>query len=124
MLVTEEQLEEYLARGHEVTGVEFKSPGPRSSPLLQAKVVRAAVGMSNHRDGGQGRLVMLLGEPGIGKTRTAQELAAIAGIGLHWLSYLEANSLITIQTNASGGDRGLEVVGRGFPDHRANRHRD
>ncbi|MDP6513338.1 MAG: AAA family ATPase, partial [SAR202 cluster bacterium] len=27
---------------------------------------------------GQGRLVMLVGEPGIGKTRTAQELAAIA----------------------------------------------
>ncbi len=27
---------------------------------------------------GQGRLVMLVGEPGIGKTRTAQELASIA----------------------------------------------
>ena len=27
---------------------------------------------------GQGRLVMLVGEPGIGKTRTAQELAAYA----------------------------------------------
>ena len=27
---------------------------------------------------GRGRLVMLVGEPGIGKTRTAQELAAIA----------------------------------------------
>ena len=27
---------------------------------------------------GQGRLVMLAGEPGIGKTRTAQELAAHA----------------------------------------------
>ena len=27
---------------------------------------------------GQGRLVMLAGEPGIGKTRTAQELAALA----------------------------------------------
>ena len=27
---------------------------------------------------GQGRLVMLAGEPGIGKTRTAQELAAYA----------------------------------------------
>ena len=26
---------------------------------------------------GQGRLVMLAGEPGIGKTRTAQELAAV-----------------------------------------------
>jgi predicted ATPase len=28
---------------------------------------------------GQGRLPMLVGEPGIGKTRTAQELAAYAG---------------------------------------------
>ncbi|MFQ6028435.1 MAG: AAA family ATPase, partial [Dehalococcoidia bacterium] len=27
---------------------------------------------------GQGRIVMLVGEPGIGKTRTAQELAAFA----------------------------------------------
>ena len=27
---------------------------------------------------GQGRLVMLVGEPGIGKTRTSQELAALA----------------------------------------------
>ena len=27
---------------------------------------------------GKGRLVMLVGEPGIGKTRTAQELASIA----------------------------------------------
>ena len=27
---------------------------------------------------GQGRLIMLAGEPGIGKTRTAQELAALA----------------------------------------------
>ncbi|MCI0857707.1 MAG: ATP-binding protein, partial [Chloroflexi bacterium] len=29
---------------------------------------------------GQGRLVMLVGEPGIGKTRTAQELATYAGL--------------------------------------------
>jgi len=28
---------------------------------------------------GHGRLVMLVGEPGIGKTRTAQELAVLAG---------------------------------------------
>ena len=29
---------------------------------------------------GRGRLVMLVGEPGIGKTRTAQELATYAGL--------------------------------------------
>ena len=36
---------------------------------------------------GQGRLVMLAGEPGIGKTRTAQELAAYAkehGVQVLW----------------------------------------
>ena len=31
-----------------------------------------------HAVSGQGRLVMLVGEPGIGKTRTAHELAAYA----------------------------------------------
>ena len=53
MHMTEEQLEEYLAQGHEVAGVEFKAAGPRTSRLLQAKVVKAAMGMSNHRDGGK-----------------------------------------------------------------------
>ena len=36
---------------------------------------------------GQGRLVMLVGEPGIGKTRTAQELASYAenrGVRIFW----------------------------------------
>ena len=36
---------------------------------------------------GQGRLVMLAGEPGIGKTRTAQELASYAqeqGVNVLW----------------------------------------
>ena len=36
---------------------------------------------------GQGRLAMLAGEPGIGKTRTAQELAMMAegrGTQVHW----------------------------------------
>ena len=50
--MTEEELEELIARGHEVTGVEFKGAGPRTDKLLQAKVVKAALGMSNHRDGG------------------------------------------------------------------------
>lgn len=50
--MNEEQLEELLARGHEATGVEFKGADPRTDTLLQAKVVRAAMGMSNLRDGG------------------------------------------------------------------------
>ena len=41
---------------------------------------------------GQGRLVMLVGEPGIGKTRTAQELASHAenlGVQVLWGRCLE-----------------------------------
>lgn len=41
---------------------------------------------------GQGRLVMLAGEPGIGKTRTASELAAYAksqGAQAHWRWWYE-----------------------------------
>ena len=40
---------------------------------------------------GQGRLVMLVGEPGIGKTRTAQELASHAeslGAQVWWVCLL------------------------------------
>jgi len=43
----------------------------REMALLQAALEEAIAG--------QGRLVMLVGEPGIGKTRTAQDLAAAAG---------------------------------------------
>ena len=43
----------------------------REMALLQAALEEAL--------SGKGRLVMLVGEPGIGKTRTAQELAAAAG---------------------------------------------
>jgi predicted HTH transcriptional regulator len=42
-----------LARGYEVRGVEFKGPGPRTEPNLRAKVIRAALGMANLRDGGR-----------------------------------------------------------------------
>ena len=41
---------------------------------------------------GQGRIVMLAGEPGIGKTRTAQELATLAelrGAQVLWALYLK-----------------------------------
>jgi predicted HTH transcriptional regulator len=50
--VTENEFLELLARGHELPGVEFKGPGPRTDKPLFARVTRAVLGMSNHRDGG------------------------------------------------------------------------
>ena len=37
---------------HELSGVEFKSPGPISNRRLAAQVIKAILGMSNRRDGG------------------------------------------------------------------------
>lgn len=48
-----EELAQYLALGHELSGVEFKGPGKRTDQPLQAKVVRAALGMANRRGGGR-----------------------------------------------------------------------
>lgn len=50
--MTEEEFGELLARGHEIQGIEFKGPGPRTNKLLFAMVMRASMGMSNRRDGG------------------------------------------------------------------------
>lgn len=50
--MTEQEFAEYLSLSHELTGVEFKGPGPRSHKHLFAKVVRAVLGMANRRDGG------------------------------------------------------------------------
>jgi hypothetical protein len=51
-LITQEQFEEFLALEHELSGVEFKGPGPRGDEYLRAKVARAVMGMTNRRDGG------------------------------------------------------------------------
>ena len=57
---------------------------PSSSILVSAdfvgrqQVIVELVSALDEASSGQGRLVMLVGEPGIGKTRTAQELVAIA----------------------------------------------
>lgn len=50
--MNEPEFEELLLPGYETRGVEFKPPGPRSSKLLFVKVTRAALGMTNRRDGG------------------------------------------------------------------------
>ena len=41
-----------IALGHELNGVEVKSPGPVSNGRLVAQVVKAMLGMCNRRDGG------------------------------------------------------------------------
>lgn len=51
-MITQEQLEEFLAFRHEIPGIEFKGPGFRKDTPLFGKVVRAAIGMANRRDGG------------------------------------------------------------------------
>jgi predicted HTH transcriptional regulator len=50
--MTEQEMEELLLRGHEVTGVEFKAAGSRTSNVLWSKVLRALMGMANLQDGG------------------------------------------------------------------------
>ena len=50
--MTGQEIEELLLRGHEMTGVEFKGPGPRTNNLLLSKILRAAMAMANLQDGG------------------------------------------------------------------------
>ena len=49
----EQEFRELIAIGHEQSGVEFKGPGSRTDKPLLAKVIRAALGMANRRDGGR-----------------------------------------------------------------------
>lgn len=51
--MTDEEFAQILALGHEMRGVEFKSPGPLSNERLMAQVVKAVLGMANRRDGGR-----------------------------------------------------------------------
>jgi len=50
--VTERELEAILAQGHESQDAEFKGPGTRTKSAFLAPVIRAMLGMANHRDGG------------------------------------------------------------------------
>ena len=60
----EEEFQELLELGHELSGIEFKGPGSRSDKPFFAKVARAALGMSNRRDGG--RVVIGVGQDASG----------------------------------------------------------
>ena len=50
--MTDEEFAQVMALGHELSGVEFKGPGPLSDSRLVAQVVKAVLGMANRRDGG------------------------------------------------------------------------
>jgi hypothetical protein len=45
--MNDEDFEAILAIGHEVTGTEFKGPGPISDKQLFARVTKAILGMAN-----------------------------------------------------------------------------
>ena len=51
--MTGEELARIINIGHEQSGMEFKGPGPLSDPQLITQVVKAVLGMSNRRYGGQ-----------------------------------------------------------------------
>lgn len=51
-MISDEELRVVLALGHEQRGVEFKGPGAAGDAPFRAKVIRAALGMANRRDGG------------------------------------------------------------------------
>ncbi len=55
--MTDDEFAALLQLGYERRGVEFKGPGKRTDKQLLAQVARAALGMSNRRDGG----VVILG---------------------------------------------------------------
>lgn len=50
--MTDEDFIQIIGLRHELSGVEFKSPGPMTNSRLVAQVVRAILGMCNRRDGG------------------------------------------------------------------------
>ena len=50
--MNEQDLEPLISLGHELPGVEFKGPGPRTDPHFFAKVTRAVLGMANRPSGG------------------------------------------------------------------------
>ena len=51
--MNEEEFAAQLGMGHEVTGTEFKGPGPISDRQLFAQITKAVLGMTNRRDGGR-----------------------------------------------------------------------
>jgi predicted HTH transcriptional regulator len=67
--MTPDELRDAIALGREQSSVEFKGPGLREKPFF-AKVVRAVLGMSNHRDGGS---VVL----GVEEDKSAGKLVAV-----------------------------------------------
>ena len=51
--MTDQEFADTLALGREMSGVEFKGPGPLSNGRLVAQIVKAVLAMANRRDGGR-----------------------------------------------------------------------
>lgn len=51
-VISNEELIDLLALGHEQRGIEFKGPGDATDKAFRAKVIRASLAMANRRDGG------------------------------------------------------------------------
>ena len=51
--MTDQEFADILALGREMSGVEFKGPGPLSNGRLVAQIVKAVLAMANRRDGGR-----------------------------------------------------------------------
>ena len=50
--MTTGEFAQYLNLGHELSGIEFKGPGPLTNGRLAAQVIKAVLGMANRQDGG------------------------------------------------------------------------
>lgn len=70
--MTEQELDELIAAGHELPGVEFKPAGQRTDPYLFAVVTRAVLGMANRADGG----VVI-----VGVEEAADKTLRVSGLG-------------------------------------------
>jgi hypothetical protein len=69
--MTDDDLAALLKLGHETPGIECKGPGRRDDAHLFAQVTRAALGMSNHRDGG----AIIIGVDDAGRSLAVQGLS-------------------------------------------------
>ena len=61
-----------MSLGHEITGAEYKGPGPRTDKHLLAKVARAVLALSNRRNGGR----VIIGVEDDGQSLTPTGLTA------------------------------------------------
>lgn len=88
-----QHIQEFVTRGNEVRGVEFKAAGTRTDRAFLVKVVRAALAMSNRRDGGTLILGVADGPPPVIEGLTAEQLAtwSFDDLSASFAEYAEPN---------------------------------